>query len=83
VTTSTKVLIVEDSLALCEMIREVLIAEGLEACGITHSEQEAANLREQRVDAAFLDEPEDFPRGLAGFANSGGVYRAYRCLWPQ
>ena len=52
---STKVLIVEDSPELCELIREVLIADGIEARGITDSAQAATCLMEEKFEAVFLD----------------------------
>jgi PleD family two-component response regulator len=61
---STKVLIVEDSLPLCEMIREVLIAEGFEASGMTDSTQAAARLTEEKFDAVFLDVHMPPPDGI-------------------
>jgi PleD family two-component response regulator len=61
---SIKVFIVEDSLALCEMIREVLIVEGFDARGITDSTQAAASLMEQKFDAVFLDVHMPPPDGI-------------------
>jgi chemotaxis family two-component system response regulator PixG len=61
---STKVLIVEDSAELCELIREVLIAEGIEARGITDSTEAAACLRGEKFEAVFLDVHMPPPDGI-------------------
>ena len=61
---STKVLIVEDSPALCELIREVLIADGIEARGITDSTQAAACLMKEKFEAVFLDVHMPPPDGI-------------------
>jgi PleD family two-component response regulator len=61
---STKVLIVEDSLALCELIREVLIADGIDARGITDSTQAASCLTNEKFDAVFLDVHMPPPDGI-------------------
>ena len=61
---STKVLIVEDSPALCELIREVLIADGIDAHGITDSTQAASRLMDEKFDAVFLDVHMPPPDGI-------------------
>ena len=61
---STKVLIVEDSLALCELIREVLAAHGIDAHGITDSTQAASRLMDEKFDAVFLDVHMPPPDGI-------------------
>jgi PleD family two-component response regulator len=61
---STKVLVVEDSLALCELIREILIADGIDARGITDSTQAASCLMEEKFEAVFLDVHMPPPDGI-------------------
>jgi CheY-like chemotaxis protein len=51
----SKVLVVEDDPALCELIREVLHSSEMETHALTDSTQAAARLRKEKFDAAFLD----------------------------
>jgi chemotaxis family two-component system response regulator PixG len=60
----TKVLIVEDSPELCELIREVLIADGIEARGMTDSRQAAKCLIEEKFEGVFLDVHMPPPDGI-------------------
>jgi CheY-like chemotaxis protein len=55
VTMPTRILIVDNDLALCEFIHEVLTAEKIQSVAVNDSLQAAARLREERFDAVFLD----------------------------
>jgi CheY-like chemotaxis protein len=62
--TANKVLVVDDDAPTCELIREVLNAADIEACGVTDSTKAAVRLTQQHYDAVFLDAKMPSPDGL-------------------
>ena len=60
----TKVLVVDDDLALCEFIQEVLTSEKLHVHVLTDSAQAAARVKMEKFDAAFLDIRMPSPDGI-------------------
>jgi len=63
-TVANRVLIVDDDPPTCELIRDVLSAAEIEACGLTSSTIAALRLSQQRFDAVFLDARMPSPNGL-------------------
>jgi CheY-like chemotaxis protein len=61
---TNKVLVVDDDAPTCELIRDVLSAADIEACGVTDSSKAATRLTEQHYDAVFLDARMPAPDGI-------------------
>lgn len=61
---TTRVLVVDDEAAMCELIQEVLSEAGLEAHATTDSTQAAARLMTEKFDAVFLDVRMPSPDGI-------------------
>ena len=61
---ATKVFIVDDEPAMCELMQEVLRSADIEAHGTTDSAEAAARLIKERFDAVFLDVRMPPPDGI-------------------
>ena len=60
----TKILVVDDEPAVCELLQAVLSAAGMEAQALTSSAQAAARLKQEKFDAVFLDVHMPPPDGM-------------------
>ena len=71
---SRRVLIVDDSPEICELLQSVLDSAGMEALGLTSSQQAVGHLSREKFDAIFLDIRMPPPDGieLAGRARASG-----------
>lgn len=69
-----RVLVVDDAPEICELIRAVLCAAGMDVLAISNSQQAAGYLLREKFDAAFLDVNMPAPDGieLAGRARASG-----------
>ncbi len=61
---TTRVLIVDDEAAMCELIQEVLSEAGLEAHAVTDNTQAEARVMTEKFDAVFLDVRMPPPDGI-------------------
>ncbi len=71
---SRRVLVVDDSPEICELLQSVLYSAGMDALGLTSSQQAAGHLIREKFDAIFLDIRMPPPDGieLAGRARASG-----------
>jgi len=71
---SRRVLVVDDSPEICELLQSVLDSAGMDALGVTSSQQAAGHLVREKFDAIFLDIRMPPPDGieLAGRARASG-----------
>ncbi|MCL4523347.1 MAG: response regulator [Acidobacteria bacterium] len=71
---SRRVLVVDDSPEICELLQAVLYSAGMDALGLTNSQQAAGHLVREKFDAIFLDIRMPAPDGieLAGRVRSSG-----------
>jgi len=69
-----RVLVVDDSPEICELLQSVLYSAGMDALGLTSSQQAAGHLIREKFDAIFLDIRMPPPDGieLAGRARASG-----------
>lgn len=61
---STKALIVDDELSVCELIQAVLVSAGMTADSMTESSRVMARLNQEKFDAIFLDVRMPVPDGI-------------------
>jgi DNA-binding response OmpR family regulator len=71
---SRRVLIVDDSPEICELVQAVLYSAGIDALSVTDSQEAAGHLIREKFDAIFLDIKMPPPDGidLAGRARASG-----------
>lgn len=69
-----RVLVVDDSPEICELVQAVLFSAGMDALAMTDSQQAAGHLLREKFDAIFLDVRMPPPDGieLAGRARASG-----------
>ena len=69
-----RILVVDDSPEICELVQSVLYSAGMDALGLTESQQAASHLIREKFDAIFLDIKIPPPDGieLAGRARASG-----------
>lgn len=69
-----RVLVVDDSPEVCELVQAVLYSAGMDALAVTDSQQAAVHLIREKFDAIFLDVKMPPPDGieLAGRARASG-----------
>ena len=72
---ATRVLVVDDDPATCELIREVLVSTEIDCLAMTRSESAVSHLAAEKFDAIFLDVNMPSPDGieLACKIRSGGL----------
>lgn len=72
---ATRVLVVDDDAATCELIREVLVSAEIDCVALTRSERAIGNLAAEKFDAIFLDVNMPPPDGieLTRKIRSGGL----------